>query len=332
MKVERGKQSRRTKGRNQQIPEARLSVDHFDIRHAYLAATRESQNCWNAIVSSKPMSVHNGEQSRLSSWISEAAHAYTLFNVAVGACTTALHESLNALHPLSQRSPTSTLHPLLPGLAESFSQLLAQLRHNVTALALSFKPPITAGAAVAQLDKVQQGFGRVAACVVAASGEHIDTESVLVEEWRDGVEKIGSELVRLLKVLETATVEPTNGSSSDAKETPYLLHTAIVWDAVDRLIEDLSTTEIQAVGNRWKAQSEVTKDAWSEFKEYLTEQDEEDEGSGEGGLDLGVENDDDDLGELAEMLSGGKKLSPEERARAEAASLRSKRQLCCSCN
>jgi hypothetical protein len=74
------------------------------------------------------------------------------------------------------------------------------------------------------------------------------------------------------------------------------------------------------VGKKWRSQGEVLKDAWTEYKEFLEEQDEDDEDEGDqAGFD-----DDDEFGELQDMLSGGKKMSEEERARAEAVSLPSK--------
>lgn len=239
---------------------------------------------------------------------------------AISSCRNSLRASTKALHPLASPSSAISLPPILPGLPESLAQLLSRLHHDITSLALSFKPPITEAAATAQLDKVHEGYGRIAACVVAASGG-TKCDSFLVEEWREGVESIGTELERLLDVLEKAAT--TSGSSSTSKsdsENPYLLYTGVVWEAIGRLSSDLSTSEIQSVGKKWRSQGEVLKDAWTEYKEFLEEQDEDDEDeSDEAGFD-----DDDEFGELQDMLSGGKKMSEEERARAEAVSLPSK--------
>jgi hypothetical protein len=235
-----------------------------------------------------------------------------------------INTSLRALQALSSGSTSSTLPPLLPGLAESFAQLLSQLHHNITSLSLSFKPPITLPAAVATLEKVHDNYGRIAACVVAAAGGQ--TGSALAEEWKDGTEIIGQEIVRLLEIFVEAVSKEQEAKESRAsgskEENPYLIHTGLVWGAIDRLSKDLSDTEVKAVERRWKAQGEVMKDAWSEFKEFLQDQQEEPDdvaSVGGEGDDLGLDDDDDEFGELEDMMKGGK-MTPEERARAESVS------------
>ena len=191
---------------------------------------------------------------------------------------------------------------------------MLKVHNDSTALSLSFKPPITRHAALAQLAKVNESFGRVCACVVAATGGQ--TGGALVEEWKDGVEAIGAELVRLLDVfIDAEKQENTSANaqgSSSKDDNPYLLHTGLVWNRIDRMTQDLSTTEVQAATKRWKSQGEVMKDAWTEFKEFIEEQDEEVEDGEDDGSDF-----DDEFAELDEMMQGGK-MSPEERARAEA--------------
>ena len=185
--------------------------------------------------------------------------------------------ALRALHNVSTNTHTTTLPALMPGLAESFAQLLPQLRQDVTALSLSFKPPITEKAAAAQLNKVDDSFGRLAACVVAATGGQ--AAGILVEEWKDGVEAVGAELIRLLDVFdEAAKNDHRNGSSASSSkdDNPYLLHTGLVWDRIDRIMENPSTSEVMAVEKRWRGQGDVMKDAWSEFKEFLEDAEDED--------------------------------------------------------
>jgi hypothetical protein len=136
-----------------------------------------------------------------------------------------------------------------------------------------------------------------------------------VDEWREGVESIGHELQRLLAILnETRNTVPKNAS---AGENPYLAHTGMVWAAIDRM-KGLSKTENQAVIKRWEGQKEIVKDAWTEFKEFLEDQegDGEDEDDEEDDLSYGDEIMD-ELGALEKAMAGGM-MSPEERARAEA--------------
>lgn len=235
-----------------------------------------------------------------------------------------INTSLRALQALSSGQPSSTLPPILPGLPESFAQLLSQLRYNITSLSLAFKPPITAPAALAQLTKINDNFGRIAACVVAISGGQ--TGSALAEEWKDGTETIGAEVLRLLDVfIDVAQKEKegvkANGASGSKDENPYLLHTGLVWDAIDRLSGESSVSEVGAVGKRWKAQGEVMKDAWNEFKEFLEDQLEDADDTEDGDDDDDDDGNDfemdDEFGELEEMMKGGK-MTPGERARAEA--------------
>lgn len=266
------------------------------------------------------MSVNKGELVMMS------VMELRLTRLALTDSKESINISLRALQALSSGRQSSTLPPILPGLPESFAQLLSQLRYAITSLSLSFKPPITAPAAIAQLDKVNDHYGRIAACVVAVTGGQ--TGSVLAEEWKEGVESIGSETLRLLDVFVDATQDEkagkasSNGASGSKDENPYLVHTGLVWDVIDRLAKDLSATEVQAVGKRWRAQVEVMKDAWSEFKEFLEDQAEdeddlaEDEGA-DGEDDFGM---DDEFGDLEDMMKGGR-MAPEERARAEAVCL-----------
>lgn len=220
--------------------------------------------------------------------------------------------SLRALTSLTAQSST-TLPAVLPGLPESLAQLLKQLHYQTTTLALSFKPPITLAAAVHSLDRLNDGFGRVAACVVAASGGQ---GGALVDEWKDGVDAIGAEILRLLDVFADAAEKSQGGvGTSNNDDNPYLVHTGLVWDAINALSKDLSGNEISAVTKRWNMQGEVMKDAWTEYKEFLEDQaggSDNDEDEDDFGLD-----EDDEYAELEDMMKG-EKMTPEERSRTEA--------------
>lgn len=237
--------------------------------------------------------------------------------------------SLRAVAPLNTTAQ-STLPPVLPGLAESLAQLLKQLHYQTTSVSLSFKPPITPAAAVATLDKLTETFGRVAACAVAVTGGK--DGGALVQEWKEGVESVGTEILRLFEVFGVAADQDARGegaSKTTNEENPYLIHTGLVWEAIDRLSKDLSGTEVDAVEKRWRGQGEVMKDAWSEFKEFLEEQDEDEEGedgADEEEDDFGLDEDD-EFAELEEMMKGGK-MTPQERARAEAVSYSDHAGLC----
>lgn len=240
---------------------------------------------------------------------------------ALSRSTESVNTSLRAVAPLNTTAQSS-LPPVLPGLAESLAQLLKQLHYQVTSVSLSFKPPITPAAAVATLDKLTDTFGRVAACVVAVTGGK--DGGALVSEWKEGVESTGGEILRLFEVLGAAAENDARGegaSKTSNEDNPYLIHTGLVWEAIDRLSKDLSATEVDAVGKRWKGQGEVMKDAWSEFKEFLEEQDEDedDEEADNDEDDFGLDEDD-EFAELEGMMKGGK-MTPQERSRAEAVSV-----------
>jgi hypothetical protein len=139
------------------------------------------------------------------------------------------------------------------------------------------------------------------------------TYSVLVDEWREGAENIGSEIQRLLSVL-----KDHQHASSTADENLYLAHTGMVWAAIDRM-KGLSRTENQAVIKRWEGQKEIVKDAWTEFKEFLEDQEGDDEDEDDDFGDDGDGDEDDEWGVLEKGMAGGK-MSAEEKSRAEAVS------------
>jgi hypothetical protein len=188
-----------------------------------------------------------------------------------------------------------------------FAQLLTSVRHTTTALSLAFKPPITVPATIAQLDKLSDQLGRLISCVVAAASGEPWNLSALVDEWRDGVLAISTEVDRYLEVLEKSVTAGPSDSS-------YLMHTGMVWEEIDRVEKGLSANELQAVVKRWEGEKDVVKDAWTEFKEFL-ENDDVNE----------LDDDDDEDGEWGELqwaMSGGK-LTVEGKARAEAVCHRS---------
>jgi hypothetical protein len=150
----------------------------------------------------------------------------------------------------------------------------------------------------------------VTSCVVGAAFH--GTYSVLVDEWREGAENIGSEIERLLGILKDHQHE-----TSTVDENPYLAHTGLVWAAIDRM-KGLSRTENEAVIKRWEGQKEIVKDAWTEFKEFLEDQEGDDDEDEDDFGDEG-EDDDDEWGVLERGMAGGK-MSAEEKSRAEAVS------------
>jgi hypothetical protein len=166
------------------------------------------------------------------------------------------------------------------------------------------------------LGKIADEYARMTSCVVGAAFH--GTYSVLVDEWREGVEGIGNEIIKLILVLKEGSRVP---ESDEKAENPYLAHTGMVWAAIDGM-RNLSRSENQAVVKKWEGQKEIVKDAWTEFKEFLEEQDEE--GDEEEGDDvdsgLGEVDEDDEWGDLEKAMAGGK-MSQEERSRAEAVSL-----------
>jgi hypothetical protein len=89
----------------------------------------------------------------------------------------------------------------------------------------------------------------------------------MLDEWRDGVMDICTEAVRFLDVLAYSMTSSASGSGKD--DNPYLHHTGLVWDRVDKMTSDLSSSEGQAVVKRWKMDTAVVKDAWTEFKESI---------------------------------------------------------------
>jgi hypothetical protein len=243
-----------------------------------------------------------GTRERGSDGLGHTPVQTTLTNVAFASTRQSLSTSLRALQTTPASTSTS-VPPLVPGLPDAFAQLLTTFRHTVTGLSLAFKPPITVPAAIAQLDKLSDQLGRIISCVIAASaGEAWDLSS-LVEEWRDGVLTIAGEVDKYLDALE-------DGGRTDAgpSDNPYLLHTGMVWDSIDKLDKELSRTEVQAVAKRWEGQKEVVKDAWNEFKEFLEDaggKDGEAEAEGnEARLDL--DDDDDEWGELERAMAGGR--------------------------
>ncbi|WVR08069.1 hypothetical protein IAU60_005115 [Kwoniella sp. DSM 27419] len=189
---------------------------------------------------------------------------------------------------LSLRALSSTQNEPIPtpaGLGDAFSGLLVTLRQATTSLGLAFKAPVSVDAAIQQIDKVSDAIGKLISCVLLAQG-------ILAQEWREGIESIGSEMSRHLQTLQEGG--------------DYLPSTGMVWTAIDRLAEGLSKDEMGAVRRRWARDQGVVKDAWDEFKEVL-------EGAG-------AADGDDELDDGWDELDlGGEELSEAERKRAEAA-------------
>lgn len=235
----------------------------------------------------------------------------------------ALAISLRALETVRPRQASSSSNNVVPtpppALADMLAALLLQLRNAVTMLALAFKPPLTAAAVAPQLAKVEDHVGRLVSCVLAASGgdptskSQTTGSSTLVEVWADNVETIGTRVDRLLATLRDdvrSGVAETKAASDEAKgQAPYLAHTGLIWAAIDDFV--VPRSEVEAVAKRWEEQKGTVRDAWSEFKEMLEEDDGEEESDDE--LE-GIED------EWAELENVGGKMSSSERARAEAVS------------
>ncbi|WVW86945.1 hypothetical protein I302_109001 [Kwoniella bestiolae CBS 10118] len=192
---------------------------------------------------------------------------------------------LTSLKALSSTPSPSSSSSIPPPLGDVVGQLLAQLRQSITALGLSFNPPITIDAAIQQLDKVSEYVGKLISCVLLAS---TPSTELLAEEWKDGLSRIIEEINKHIQTLET--------------QGDYLSSTGIVWESIDNLLSELSKDELGAVKRRWKGHQGTVKDAWMEFKEILESSPEDQDEDGWDELDL-----------------GGEELTEEEKKRAEAA-------------
>jgi hypothetical protein len=230
--------------------------------------------------------------------------------------------SIQALDIVTQGPVNETITALPAGLSEAALNLLTSLRMTITTLALSFKPPLTAAGITKYLDKATHEVGRLVSCVVAAAAGN--GKSVLVEEWREGVQGVGGEVDRLIAVIEDGVRSGLNQNQGEtsAAESPYLAHTGIVWDAIDRLKARLPADELSAVTQRWEGQKEMVRDAWGEFKEMLEDaaEDAEDEDEDMDEDDAGFEamDDDDEWAELEKAMNAS--MNATERKRAEAVS------------
>ncbi|WWC95811.1 hypothetical protein V866_002677 [Kwoniella sp. B9012] len=205
-------------------------------------------------------------------------------------CQKTVLTSLKALTSSSSSSSTSS-SDIPPALGDVVGQLLAQLRQSITALGLSFNPPITIDAAIQQLGKISEYIGKLISCVLLAT---TPSTELLAEEWKGGLISVVEETNKHIRVLEE------NGD--------YLSSTGIVWESIDNLLNDLSKDESSALKRRWKVHQSTVKDAWQEFKELLESTSDDDERGNEDGEDG-----------WDELDLGGEALSEEERKRAEVA-------------
>lgn len=203
-----------------------------------------------------------------------------------------------------------------PGLPESFTSLLSQLRQIVTHIGIAFKPPAATVAAMQQLDKLDHIFGALCSCVIAASGGHPWSVSQLASEWRDGILTIGGELDRLLHTVadDIASHSSVMSAASSRDENPYIRQIGVVWDAIDAVVKDVSSDEVGATRKWWSAQDDVIKDAWEEFKDAL-----ETEGD-ENPIDCMDGDDDSEWAELERGFEQTTVMDEQERATAELAS------------
>ncbi|WWD04581.1 hypothetical protein V865_002651 [Kwoniella europaea PYCC6329] len=211
-------------------------------------------------------------------------------------CQKTVLTSLKALTTSCSSSSTSS-SDIPPALGDVVGQLLAQLRQSITALGLSFNPPITIDAAIQQLGKISEYIGKLISCVLLAT---TPSTELLAEEWKEGLISVVEETNKHTRVLEE------NGD--------YLSSTGIVWESIDSLLNDLSKDEPSALKRRWKVHQSTVKDAWQEFKELLESASD----------DKGKEDENENVNEDGEdgwdeLDLGGEALSEEERKRAEVA-------------
>lgn len=219
---------------------------------------------------------------------------------------------------IGKTSSNSTAVPVpASGIHDITIQLLTQLRQTVTTLALTFKPPLTAEAIRPYLDKLTDQVGRLVSCVLAAAGGGGEATSSLVESWNDAVVRVGDEIQRLLTILEKGVREPQ--ASSSKGESPYLAHTGMVWEAIDKVSGTLPTDERSAVQQCWEGQKDTVRDAWTEFKEMLEDADEDDD---EDDIFGAGDEDDDEWAELEKAMGG--KMTADEKKRAETVSFKNR--------
>ncbi|WWC92785.1 uncharacterized protein L201_007744 [Kwoniella dendrophila CBS 6074] len=217
-------------------------------------------------------------------------------------CQKTILVSLKALTNQNDQSTSSSALP--PALGDVVGQLLNQLRQAITALGLSFNPPITIDAAIQQLEKISEYIGKLISCVLLAS---TTSTTLLAEEWKFGITRIIEELNKHIQILQNI--------EKDGEGDQYLSSTGMVWESIDNLLNDLSKDEKMALKRIWKSHQSTVKDAWEEFKEILERKTEEN-----GNEKDGEQNNDGDLdNEWDELDLGGEELSEEERMRAEAA-------------
>ncbi|KAI5449169.1 hypothetical protein NCC49_005255 [Naganishia albida] len=217
--------------------------------------------------------------------------------------------ALEAAKCKAQATPTrSTYLRTNTGLYESLIAILKHLRQDVTALSLAFSgKSVTIDAAVAQLPKVADHVGRLAACVVA-----LPSEGCLVQEWRQDVVEVADRLDKYCKALVAHCDNPppiASSSSAPPAPAPYLVQTSSVWAAIDKMLKSSSRDEPSAIKKSWKQDRECMDDAMGEFKDLL----EEDEGVGEDE----TFNQDSEWAELERELNGGGDLSEVEMQRVK---------------
>lgn len=91
----------------------------------------------------------------------------------------------------------------------------------------------------------------------------------------------------------------------------------MVWDNIDTLSSNLLRDEISAVKKKWNSQTEVMKDAWKEFKEFIEDPENL---LADGEVEPTVMWTELDEDGFEDVLEKGTKMSLEEKRNAEAVS------------
>lgn len=148
---------------------------------------------------------------------------------------------------------------------QAFKNMHINLRHTTTSLALAFKPPLTIAAANQQLEKFIIDLCHIPTCVYTAKDRVYD--GILLDEWKEATIDLCNHAAKFLRALSELSSSSTAPKGN--VEDPYLRYTAMIWECCDKVSTGISGSEGQAVAKRWNVDTEIVKDAWTEFKESI---------------------------------------------------------------
>ena len=180
---------------------------------------------------------------------------------------------IESIQPIDVSSVARDPNIITPSIPTSFPPLICQaltrLKQSTTGVALSFKPPLTESAAIGQLQSIDEQFCALASCVTMQPPGY--EHSLLIKEWRHGICEVRDMLLQLLDALNNDLAGPPEKRASGSRmgDRPYLAYTGMVWEAIDEMIRDLSTSENEAAIRAWKVDDELVKDAWRIYKEAV---------------------------------------------------------------